>query len=1512
MLPLLGDQSATNGDRSDADDPEVGAFREFNDPNGPGLVAALIAFNAKVARRRNKFTGSLVTITLNLLMISLLRVSSPDQSMPPSRFMTILDAVRDCVPGSSRVSYHCDAPALSDSFCNGAFASFVRELSPTHMNVTRFDDYVSYKSSIVSTDDVFGVHLESPTQLGVDVPTKYYSLLTGSEDNTGKTCRSFQDPGCAPVQFFHSCVAAVEAAGLAALKQASGTASTQPFKFQIFPQRSSIANGITESFLIWLIPLYLSGLFLNLFNFALIELVSEKEGRHRDYLTSWGISRIVHLIAWLVINSLFGLVAIVLIVFGLIHGGVFELTYALPLLVGCLSYFSALLGIAYAMSVRIKSVKSASMLASFTDLAFNVTSISVGAIHNRLLSITLSLIPTVPFFLLIRAIAYDQCGSGHSNTMFSTIPALLLSVIVTLGTLFACVSTSLTYNEPYRTTRQPSHGLVDVQGLVVRYPPGDVTVLKGVSLTIREREIMTLIGGNGAGKTTLIHSLLGIVPYSECESFAVPYCSDMAVCLQEDAFWEGLTVQDHIDFFAVRLAKASPQRLQMYIDALSLQPLLDQQCSTLSGGQKRRLSVMFALIKAELPTTKLVILDEPTSGVDVSGRRVIWDFVRKVAKEQGKAVLLTTHYLDEAQELSDRVSFLVNGRIEAAGTLMDLQSSVAGGFILKWDIQHGGNDTSVSHMLTDSVPGLVPIDGKTGGVKILTADGDKLAAAVILLEQLQTDGVITSFSVDSVSLENLFTDLHSVPTSTMLPDTDATEESLPARDPDMKTQVTAMVRVRILPAFSTRSSFFSNIVLPVLLISFSLVAQRMRGFGGNAVPSAADHFSIDDLSLLSVFSGHGSHMQVPSMGTWHGPPLPSSFDILPVSTPSMMEYLFTADEWFPFAVDNDRSIIWLNPTHPQSPLAILAHFSDPSITVRVSSFLSDSEFVNSVVSNLVNIIMYVIVSLSVVSTQCSAQIFDERSSFIKRLAQIQGLRPWAYWIGSVMGHFAVNFPVILFAPITAIATLGPVITDVPHSFPVLTFATAVSTIQLILFGYFFVFVFRTKETMFKFNSLISLVFYEVLVLAGVMLIVLTRSGEPWRFIIFIGSACLPPFSIAAVLAELAVLRLTHCSIVTGQCDWEGESVWSSGVIWPILGGLTQVAMLLSILVLMERRSSKRISNPSFADCTWMVDRDPQPDASVIAESARIMNGCQDDVLFVKLWHNYATSPKWVVRDLTLGVRKNEVLGLLGRNGAGKTTALSILLGVQEQTAGYAGLWPGKRVGFCPQVNALWDKLTGIEHIRFFQSMRGVWRGYEGARTVLLSVGLAVADHTKLTREYSGGMKRRLCIAIALIGDPQVVILDEPTAGVDVSGKREIWTVLKKLTDKDCSVLITTHSLEEADNLCSRISIMDSGRLVKIGTTGELKRAQQAVIVCVETAKLNDDIDGVMKRSIGDDSVEKLDTGKFKISTSIVSLSTVLAALQSLKEDNSISNFTVQQLSLEDVFLHTVGSEVPPA
>ena len=203
-----------------------------------------------------------------------------------------------------------------------------------------------------------------------------------------------------------------------------------------------------------------------------------------------------------------------------------------------------------------------------------------------------------------------------------------------------------------------------------------------------------------------------------------------------------------------------------------------------------------------------------------------------------------------------------------------------------------------------------------------------------------------------------------------------------------------------------------------------------------------------------------------------------------------------------------------------------------------------------------------------------------------------------------------------------------------------------------------------------------------------------------------------------------------------------------------------------------------------------------------------------------------------VNNFSLAIRHGEIFGLLGPNGAGKTTLIAMLTGLYPPNSGNA--WVGGfsirnqinqvhlQMGVCPQFDLLWPDLTVEEHLIFYARLKGITRKDEKFRVneAMKEVFLEKFEGFK-AQALSGGMKRRLSVAIALVGDPKIIFLDEPTTGLDPENRRQLWDILVESRGKRAMVL-TTHSMEEADVLCSRVGIINEGVLRTVGPQVRLK------------------------------------------------------------------------------------------
>jgi ABC-2 type transport system ATP-binding protein len=278
-----------------------------------------------------------------------------------------------------------------------------------------------------------------------------------------------------------------------------------------------------------------------------------------------------------------------------------------------------------------------------------------------------------------------------------------------------------------------------------------------------------------------------------------------------------------------------------------------------------------------------------------------------------------------------------------------------------------------------------------------------------------------------------------------------------------------------------------------------------------------------------------------------------------------------------------------------------------------------------------------------------------------------------------------------------------------------------------------------------------------------------------------------------------------------------------------------------------------------------------------------------------------------VDGVSFSVAEGEFFGILGPNGAGKTTTLEIVEGLREPDSGSVRLlgespFPRKiallpRIGVQLQASSFFEKLTAREQLETFASLYGV--GAVKANEMLELVGLADKANTREDK-LSGGQRQRLSIACALVHDPDVVFLDEPTAALDPQARRNLWDVLRAIQQRGKTILYTTHYLDEAEILCDRVAIMDEGRILALDAPARLVRGLDAPThVLLEKGALALETAGSLP------GVESATVDEVSLSISTREPAKVLSALA---ERGNLDGRQVRTATLEDVFLQLTGRE----
>lgn len=218
---------------------------------------------------------------------------------------------------------------------------------------------------------------------------------------------------------------------------------------------------------------------------------------------------------------------------------------------------------------------------------------------------------------------------------------------------------------------------------------------------------------------------------------------------------------------------------------------------------------------------------------------------------------------------------------------------------------------------------------------------------------------------------------------------------------------------------------------------------------------------------------------------------------------------------------------------------------------------------------------------------------------------------------------------------------------------------------------------------------------------------------------------------------------------------------------------------------------------------------------------------------IKIEHvNRFFGKKQVLFDISLNVNYSQILGLLGPSGSGKSTLIKMIAGIDIPTSGEVHLLNEKmpklsmmtKIGYMAQSDALYTELTAEENIKFFASMYKLSKEKQKQRITEVMELVNLSDHLKKqVKQYSGGMKRRLSLAIALIHEPPILILDEPTVGIDPVLRKSIWDELYKLNTNGTTIIVTTHVMDEAEK-CNSLGMIRDGKLIALGSPNEIKRA----------------------------------------------------------------------------------------
>ncbi|XP_039629926.1 ATP-binding cassette sub-family A member 2 isoform X3 [Polypterus senegalus] len=567
------------------------------------------------------------------------------------------------------------------------------------------------------------------------------------------------------------------------------------------------------------------------------------------------------------------------------------------------------------------------------------------------------------------------------------------------------------------------------------------------------------------------------------------------------------------------------------------------------------------------------------------------------------------------------------------------------------------------------------------------------------------------------------------------------------------------------------------------------------------------------------------------------------------------------------------------------------------------------------------IAIFIIVAMSFVPASFVVFLVAEKSTKAKHLQFVSGCDPVIYWLANYIWDM-LNYLV----PATC-CVLILFVFDLPAYTSPTNFPAVISL--FLLYGWSMTpimypasFWFEVPSTAYVFLIVINL-FIGITATVATFLLQLFEHDKDLKLVNSYLKSCFlifPNYNLGHGLMEMAYNEyINEYYAKIGQFDkikspFEWDIVARSLVAMTVEGFVGFFITIMCQYNFMRRPQRLPVSNKPIED----------DDVDVACERRRVLRGDADnDVLKIenltKVYKSRKMGRILAVDRLCVGIRPGECFGLLGVNGAGKTTTFKMLTGDESTTGGEAFiskhsilrelLKVQQNIGYCPQFDALFEDLTAREHLKLYTRLRGVpWKDEDRVVQWALDKLELTKYADKPAGTYSGGNKRKLSTAIALIGYPSLIFLDEPTTGMDPKARRFLWNLILDIIKTGRSVVLTSHSMEECEALCTRLAIMVNGRFKCLGSIQHLKnRFGDGYMITVRTkSSLNvKEVVRFFSRNFPEAILKERHHTKvqYQLKSDFISLAQVFSKMEQVVGVLGIEDYSVSQTTLDNVFVN---------
>ena len=1035
--------------------------------------------------------------------------------------------------------------------------------------------------------------------------------------------------------------------------------------------------------------------------------------------------------------------------------------------------------------------------------------------------------------------------------------------------------------------------VMKVRDLVKKFDDGKVAV-KGVSINFYKDEIFALLGHNGAGKSTMISMLCGMYEATEGEAYydgmdildgdnMDEFRQKLGICPQHDVLFDELNIREHLSMFGTFKGVDSDkldEEVEQTMKDFQLTGMQDIIAKDLSAGQRRKLSIAISLIGG----SQVIFLDEPSSGMDITSRRNLWDILKRIS--ENKIIILTTHYMEEASVLGNRIGIINSGEMKCVGTPLFLVERYGRFMSLNITKEPSAHNQQIIdfvdelakdieyEILSEQIMFRIP---KVNYSKEEGGDGF-LEKFFQKLDENQEKLRIKSYTAAMPTLEDVFLNV-------------AAEDILALKGGHRKFSQVNEENDRILfeqecrEDYSNKSKFCNDfsacmtkryyntirdskgflleMLCPILLILIGLLVSKVK-FKTHSDPFTLD---INDIGEQTIYYGMEKNANGRNDFIFENNEN-ITYKTLDISSSSsgdtaineFYQKLYENADSSCFGAmyiqeydhDNINFISFINTQatfggmyFPYYFLTQVLKIKYPSVSITFTNhampLTAELESNAGQTSNSL-IVFFVSVAFSLIPANFITIIVKERVNNSKHLMRISGMSFIAYWLTNYI------YELIKYYITAGVCLLLIWAFDFYAKYFVIFYI--IYGPSMITFTYIMSFWYDSETT--AQNAAILLNFLIGALGSSVVLMFrglenMKDFGHGLEFIF----GFVPSFDLAYgydVLLNKYMLLIAHY-----PDNWSKKAEDEKFMISMNYTGLQITYLILTfilyliILIILERSSTHFSKSPneplkSNAKDPDVIKENKRAQGEIVEETKKeYAIQIQNLRKYYKKVNDdgccccHSTSEVKAVRNLSFCLEYGECFGLLGVNGAGKTTTFKCITNEHSQNNGKIfidGLDISENFsklsqvfGYCPQFDAIFEYMTVYENLYFYAKIKGIAMDRIDKIIDALIEEMSLAEFpNKIAGRLSGGNKRKLSVAISMICNPPIILLDEPSTGMDPEARRFMWAVIHKISTKrkKSSVIMTTHSMDEAETLCKRMGIMVNGEFVCLGGSNEIK------------------------------------------------------------------------------------------